>query len=382
MATSAWAAVLWVLVLVPAATVAAGCGRGKADAAEEPAKTVRVETLGRADIEEVLSYPADLKPFAEVRVFSRVPDRILSFPWEDGDEIKEGKRVAVIRTDGMSHGLEQLGAQIDALDVQIENQKTDLDRLDRLLKTGAIPQAEHDRLKTSYLAAKAQRRALRAGKGQLAANASDGVITAAISGVIADKMVEEGDIAVPSMPLCRIINVEKLKVQLRLVEADVPKVKEGQEVVLHLDAYPKNPFKGEVSVVLPYLNQQTRTNTVEVTVDNPKDDKTGKRLLKPGMYGRADLVVDRRPQVLVAPERALLLDNQILEKQKPGEVLRKAFVVGDGGVANKRIVKLGARKGTLWQVLDGLKEGEKIIVRGQHGLKDGQRVEIVEAAKE
>jgi multidrug efflux system membrane fusion protein len=85
---------------------------------------------------------------------------------------------------------------------------------------------------------------------------------------------------------------------------------------------------------------------------------------------------------LVAQELALLLDNQILDKQKPGEILRKAFVVTADGTAHKRIVKLGARKGSMWQVLDGLKEGEQLIVRGQHGLKDGQRVEIVEATKQ
>lgn len=360
----------------------AGCNRGEADAAEEPAKTVRVHTLARADIEHVLSYPADLKPHAEVRVFSRVPDRILSFPWDDGDEIKRGKRVVVIRTDGINAGMAQLGAQMDALDAQIDNHETELKRLKRLFKTGAIPQAELDRLETAYKAAKAQRRALQAGRGQLAANASDGVITAAIDGVIADKMVEEGDIAAPSMPLCRIIDVSKLKAHLRLVEADVPKVKVGQEVVLHLDAYPDKTFKGEVAVVLPYLDAHTRTNTVEVAVDNPKDEKTGHRLLKPGMFGRAELVVERRPNVLVAPEPALLLDNQILEKQKPGEVLRKAFVVDDQGLAHRRLVKLGARKGSLQQVLEGLKEGERIVIRGQHGLKDGQKVEIVEAAKQ
>ena len=123
------------------------------------------------------------------------------------------------------------------------------------------------------------------------------------------------------------------------------------------------------------------TNRVEVVVDNPKDEKTGERPLKPGMYCRAELVVERRPNVLVAPERALLLDNQILDRQKPDEVLRKAFVVGDDGTAQKRIVKLGARKGSTWQVLEGLKEGEQLIVRGQHGLKDGQPVQIVEATK-
>jgi membrane fusion protein (multidrug efflux system) len=370
----------WCLALVLAAGGSA-CDRADAEAAQEPAKTVRVQLVGRSDIEEVLSYPADLKPLAEVRVFSRVPDRILSFPWEDGDEIKRGKRVAVIRTDGMSQGLEQLGAQIDALDVQIDNQETELARFEKLLSTGAISQAEYDRLNTSYLAAKAQRRALKAGRGQLAVNASDGVITAAISGTVADKTVEEGDMAAPSVPLCRIINVDKLKVELRLVEADVPKVRVGQEVLFYLDAFPKQTFKGEVTVVLPYLDQHTRTNTVEVTVDNPKDEKTGLRQLKPGMYGRAELVVERRPNVVVAPEHALVLDAQVLDQQKPGEILRKAFVVNEQGSASKRIVKLGARKGTLWQVLDGLKEGDRLVVRGQHGLKDGQRVEIVEAGK-
>lgn len=372
-----WATGLVLLV----ALGSAGCKKGKADAAEEPAKTVRVEKVGRADIEDVLSYPADLKPSAEVRIFSRVPDRILSFVWQDGDEIKRGMRVAVIRTDGLSLGVEQLGAQMDALDVQIANQEIELGRLTKLLGHGAVAQAEFDRVEASLKAQKAQRRALSAGRGQLAANASDGVITAAIDGVIADKMVQQGDIANPGVPLCRIINVDQLKVELRLVESDVPKVKAGQEVLLRLDAYPKRVFGGKVSVVLPYLDERTRTNTIEVAVANPRDELTGQRPLKPGMYGRAELVVERRVHVLVAPEHALMLDDQVLAQQQPGETLRKAFVVAEGGVAKKRIVKLGARKGSQWQVLDGLKEGERLVVRGQHGLKDGQRVEIVEAEK-
>jgi membrane fusion protein (multidrug efflux system) len=358
------------------------CKKDQGAQAKDPPKTVRVQKIGRADIEYVLTYPADLKPFAEVRVFSRVADRILSFPWEDGDEIKRGQRVAIIRTEGMHQGLAQIAAQRDALDAQLNNQELELGRVKELLAKGSVAQAEYDRLESSYRAAQAQRRALTASQGQLAANAADGVLAAAIGGVIADKSVEAGDIAAPSVPLCRIIQVDRLKVELRLVEADVPKVKLGQTVVLHLDAYPKRTFQGQVSVLLPYLDPQTRTNTVEITVDNPKDESTGKRLLKPGMYGRAELVVERHSQVLVAPEPALLLDNQLLKQQAPGENLRKAFVVDPQGVASKRIVKLGARKGSAWEVLDGLEQDEKLVVRGQHGLKDGQRVEIVDAAKQ
>jgi RND family efflux transporter MFP subunit len=371
-----------VVGLAGSTAVLAACKRdAKAEAEKKDVKTVRVEPVGRADIDDILVYPADLKPSAEVRVFSRLADRILAFPWKDGDEVKRGSRIAVIRTEGISQGVAQVAAQMDALDVQMENQEAELKRLNKLLSSGAIPQAEYDRLNTALLAAKAQRRALVAGKGQLSATASDGVITAAISGVVADKMLEEGDMAVPSMPLCRLISVDKLKVELRLIESDVTKIRMGQKVSLRLDAYPDRAFMGDITAVMPYLEAQTRTNTVEVTVDNAKDEATGQRPLKPGMFGKAEIVVSKRSNVLVAPEPALLLDNQVLEQQKPNEVLRKAFVVDKDTVARQRIVKLGARKGSLYEVLDGLAEGDRLVVRGQHGLKDAQQVEIVEAEK-
>jgi RND family efflux transporter MFP subunit len=305
----------------------------------------------------------------------------LAFPWKDGDEIKRGSRLVIVRAGGISEGMAQVGAQIDALDAQIGSQEADLSRLKALLGSGAIAQAEVDRLDAALSASQAQRRALSAGKGQLAATASDGTILAPISGVIADKMVQVGDMASPGVPLCRIIFVEQLKLQLRLVETDVTKVQKGQQVQLKLDAYPGRVFQGVVSTVLPYLDPQTRTNTVEVAVDNPKDLRTGERALKAGMFGRAELVVSKRHAVLVAPEPALLLDSRILEQQKPGEMLRKAFVVDDQGVAKQRMVRLGARKGAMLEVLDGLLEKDRLVVRGQHGLKDGQKVQLVEAAR-
>ena len=356
-----------------------GCKPGAAGAKKEAEadKPVRVETLGRTDMAEVLRYAADLLPYAEVTIFSPVYERILYFPWEDGDEIRKGQRVALIRKAGLDKGLEQIVAQMEALDIQIKNLESDLERSKELLKKGAITKAMFDKVQTSYLATIAQRKALEAGRGQLAVQAGNAVINAPISGVIAGKMVERGDMAAPQIPLCRIISIDRLKVQLKLVEADVPKVHTGQEAKIHMDCCPGRPFTGKISRIYPYLNAQTRTNTVEVTLENPKDKKTGLRELKPGMFGKAELVVGRRDQVLAAPEPALLLDNTLLQQQKEGEILRKAYVVDDQNVAKQRLVKLGARKGSYYEVLDGLAEGEKIIIRGQHGLKDGQKVKIL-----
>ncbi len=356
-----------------------GCQSSTADAAkpEESATPVRVETLGRTDMAEVLNYAADLLPYAQVEIFSPVYDRIIYFPWEDGDEIRKGQRVALIRKEALDKGLEQIVAQMEALDIQINNLEKELQRSRDLLKKGAITKAIFDKVQTSYLSTVAQRKALEAGRGQLAVRASNAVINAPISGVIAGKMVERGDMAAPQIPLCRIISIDRLKVHLKLVEADVPKVHTGQEVEIYLDCCPGKPFTGSISRIYPYLNSQTRTNTVEVTLENPKDKQTGQRKLKPGMFGRAELTVGRREQVLAAPEPALLLDNNLLKQQQEGEILRKAFVVDDRNIAKRRLVKLGARKGSYYEVLDGLAAGEKIVIRGQHGLKDGQEVKIL-----
>ena len=84
---------------------------------------------------------------------------------------------------------------------------------------------------------------------------------------------------------------------------------------------------------------------------------------------------------IAAPQRALLLDSQLLEQQSGRDVLRRAFVVDEDDVARQRLVRVGARNGSLYQVLDGLLAGERVVVRGQHGLEDGERVEVVTAAR-
>jgi multidrug efflux pump subunit AcrA (membrane-fusion protein) len=69
----------------------------------------------------------------------------------------------------------------------------------------------------------------------------------------------------------------------------------------------------------------------------------------------------------------------VLEQQKSGETLRKVFVV-KGDAAEQRLVKVGARKGSLLEVLDGLTEGERIVVRGQHELRGGDKIEVAKTA--
>ncbi len=366
----------WIVFGLGAVFVAAGCTKA-VPKESEPARPVRVQAVERADLETVLVYGAELLPSVEVKLFSTIMDRILSFPFEDGDVVEKGDVIALIRREGMDRGLEQLGAQLASLDVQIRNLESEQVRARDLFEKGVATQQAFDQVKTTYESTLAQRKALVAGRGQLAATASNAVVKAPMAGVLANKMLEEGDIASPQMPLARLLVVDPLKITLKLVEADVMRVHVDQDVVLDLDAWPGRTFSGRITRILPYLDPETRTNTVEVTVENPKND-AGERLLKPGMYGRARLVTDRKTDAIVAPEEALLLDTRLASE--PGVILRKAVVVREDGTAEIRTVRLGERDGTRWEILEGLSEGERLVTRGNHGVKEGQKVQILEEA--
>jgi len=373
--------VVLVSVLLLSVVLAVGACKKKQDAVREQdrRKPVVTDVVKRGDIAEVLEYPAELLPYAEVRVFSAVPDRIIDFPWRDGQEIQKGQRVALVRKEGLDHGLEQLAAQLEGLDAQIRNLDAELARSRSLADAGVVTQNVVDNVETQYLAMQAQRKALTASRAQLAVTAGNAIVTAPIDGVIAGKTLDRGDMASPQVPLCRIMQIDRLKVMLRLIEADVPKVRVGQAVSIELDAHPGKRFQGVVTTVLPYLDRATRTNAVEVTLDNPVDPEGGQRVLKPGMFGRARIVVEERKGVLLAPETALMLDDAILAAQKPGETLRRVAVAGADGVVHLHVVRLGARSGALWEVTEGVNEGEQVVVRGQHGLQDGQPVQVVAA---
>ena len=367
------------LLMMTALVVAfTSCGAGTEEDNEKKSTDipVRVEKAGTADISIMLSYSADLKASTQIRLLALMTDRILSFPWKDGDEVSKGDVIAVIKKDAISAGLAQIDAQAAGLDVQIANLKVELDRVNGLFAKGVATQQSVDQLSTQYSSTRAQRKALNASRRQLAINAGNAVVKAPADGVLSARMYEEGDIASPQMPLATLLITDPIKVELKLVERDISKVSIDQVVDLHLDAYPARVFQGSVARIFPYVDAGTRTNTVEVMLPNPRNDE-GMRLLKPGMFGKATLLVERREGVVVVPEPALLLDNKLLAIQKAGQQLRKAYVVDSDGIARERTVLLGAREGSRWEIQEGINAGEIVVVRGQHGLTDGRKVSIV-----
>ena len=228
----------------------------------------------------------------------------------------------------------------------------------------------YDQLKSTVRVSEAKRKSVEAAISQTRITAGHAVIRAPITGVIADKRMNEGDIASPQIPLCDIMSEDPVKVVLRLTERDAAAVRMDQPVVIELDAYPNRTFSGRITRILPYMDPATRTNEVEVLLPNPPHPSNGQRQLKPGMFGRARIVAKESLGAVTVSERALLMGDA----RESNEMI--AFVVDKEGIARKRKVRIGIRDGERVEVLSGLKEGERVVVRGQYGLEDGQPVTL------
>lgn len=341
------------------------------------ATPVMVEPVGRADLTRELVYVADLEASAAVTVLSPVTDRIQQFPCDNGDEVRAGQVLAVVRSEALGKGLEQAAANVDGLEIQLAQAEAELQRSAELLQREVITMQTYEQVETQHRATVASLTAARAAYDQLAVSVGDARVEAPIGGIVADRTLDAGDFASMQVPLCRVLDVDPIVLQLRLTEADVARVAVGQEVSLQVDARPGETFAGTVQRIMPYLDAATRTNTVEVHVPNPRDGETGQRALKPGMFGRASIVAEQRSGAVAAPDDALVLDSQLLANQAPGQILRKAYVIDEHGVARQRIVEVGLRDDGLSEILTGLAEGDQLVVRGQHQLSDGDAVSVV-----
>lgn len=182
-----------------------------------------------------------------------------------------------------------------------------------------------------------------------------------IDGIVGRIYVDIGTSVSPQTPVGLVVNMEMVKVKIDVAEKDLPKVKQGQEVKITVDAYPDEVFEGVVEKVSPVVNVDSRTAPVEIKIPNLK------YMLKPGMFARTEIILGKIEDAIVVPREAVIagLDENFL-------------FVADSDKADKRIVTLGIEKLDKVQIISGLKSGEKVIIKGQQKLKDGLAIEIIE----
>jgi HlyD family secretion protein len=189
-------------------------------------------------------------------------------------------------------------------------------------------------------------------------------IIAPFPGEIVRRNVDNGSLLSPSTPVVTLAHMETLKVVANVLEKDISFVKIGMKVKILSEAYPDKPFEGTIVRINKALDLATRTLQAEINVPNPG------RLLKPGMFARIEVALKEKLGALVVPRTAVVEE----------EGKQFVFVV-EGNQAIRKPIVTGIEQGTVIEVVEGVKDGDKIVVRGQESLRDRSTIRVVEGVE-
>jgi len=358
--------------------------RAETDLPLSRGELVAVEVVGlqTRDIEESLELVGSLEAGRDVEIRSRVSGQIMELTVDVGDRITAGQelvridaseqRELVRRAEAAKQvAIAERGAQ--ELRVTAAGQEHRRQRDLRSQGVGTAQQLEAAESKLGI--AKAELR-LSASKVEQAESelersrlaVAERRIESPLSGRVASRMVQVGDLAKSDLGLLRIVDLSTVRTTLHVGESDYRELRRGQRAEVRVDTFPDAVFVGHVERLAPVLDPETRTAVVYVAVENSRG------LLKPGMYARVRVVLDRHEGASVVPLSAVV-DSQ-------GR--KTIFVVsGDGQSVRQVEVRLGLTAGDgLVEVLDGLEPADRVVTLGSHLVQDGQQVELVELVDE
>lgn len=350
------------------------------------AAPVEVAQIERRSIQDRRTFSGTLATPAEVRVAPKVGGRIVDLHVDVGETVTRGETVAELDSAEYRQAVAQAEAELVVAQANLseataalEIAQRDLRRNEDLQAEGIVSEAAYDTVRAEELAARsrvevAEAQVLRAESALESARIRLGYTTVnadwsnRVAGdeqrVVAERFVEEGDTVAANTPLLRVVTLDPLEAVIFVTERDYGRVSPGQPVTLRTDAFPGETFGGEVSLVAPTFNEASRQARVELTIDNPD------LRLKPGLFVRAQTVLDHAADALVVPEVALTA--------RGGQ--EGIFVVENETQSVQFVpVALGIRQGGFVQVSgEGLAAGQQVVTLGQQLLDDGTVVTIPE----
>lgn len=178
-------------------------------------------------------------------------------------------------------------------------------------------------------------------------------IYATVSGTVTEKLAEEGDYVSQGQPIVKVSNLSTVWAMFDVYENQISQLKVGQKITVSTNAYPNKEFEATISFIDPRLNIQSRTTTVRATLNNKES------LFKPGMFVSSAIQLEEEgdADILVSiPATAVLWTGKrslVYVKTSPDEP-----------IFEMREVALGVKNGDVYTILDGLSNGEEVVVNG------------------
>lgn len=304
--------------------------------------SVEVVTASKRDVAEESTYSSTVEAYATNNIMPQTGARIRKINVEVGDYVVKGQVLA-----------EMDRLQLDQLELQIQNDEIEYARLKGLYEEGGVSQSDFEAAELGYKVRKTNYQNL----------LENTILRSPINGYVTARNFDKGDMFSMSAPLFTVQQVIPVKLLVGISENEYTKVKKGDTVSLTVDALPGRSFTGKVNRLYPTINAATHTFNAEVVVQNSD------RALRPGMFARVKVVFGTN-------HRVVLPDQCIVKQEGTGQ--KFVYLLNNDETVSYVPVTLGRHIGAEYEVIDGVLEGDAVVLKGQATLKDGVKVIVLE----
>jgi RND family efflux transporter MFP subunit len=350
-----------------------GRGGGRQGGAFRPPMTVELANASRGDIAQQLTVVGNLVGDATVSVVPKAAGRLEIVTVRLGDRVQHGQRIAKIEDEEIQQQVKQAEAALEVSkatirqrEADLELAKTNAERSRNLFQRQLLPQQTLDDSESKYQSAiaaldlaRAQDAQSRARYEELKVTLDNTIIVSPVDGFVARRAADPGAYVSPNAPVVDVVDIGRVRLVVNVVEKDLKAVAVGNTARVEVDAFPGETFTGRIARVAPVLDPATRTSPIEIEIPNPTFR------LKPGMYARVGITTETRPNALVVPANAVIDSNGT-----------RGVFLAMNDVAAWRPVKVGIENDQRIEILDGVRDGDRVVTVGAASLRDGDRIAL------
>ncbi|MTK11083.1 MAG: efflux RND transporter periplasmic adaptor subunit [Clostridiaceae bacterium] len=386
--------------------------KNKGIEAKEEIRNVKTQKIKLGSISAEVEFPGNLKAKTQVAVFPKTGGRVASVNVNVGDKVTAGQLLYTLDTaeleanlqaqqaglqaananlektsdSGLAQQVSQAEQSLQKAQVRFNDVKDNYDKMQKLYSAGAIAKKELDDAKTQYdnasidlnadqtnlnllldkigpqntKAAAAQVAQSQAGVNSVQIQINNAKITSPISGIVAAKDVEVGQMAGGQSGSVTVIDSTSVTAEITVPDKMLGRLQVGQSIPVVVSALENKEVPGVIETISPEANSKDNSYIVKIKVDNANGE------IKSGMFAKVSLQAESKDNVLIVPNQAIKIENGV----------NYIYTVGNGKI-KKVSVNTGISNNKFTEVSGNIKENDDIITEGQSILAQGEKVNIV-----
>ncbi|PJI39023.1 efflux RND transporter periplasmic adaptor subunit [Ferrovibrio sp.] len=315
----------------------------------------------RADLRQVVRLNGTIQPFNQSLLRAEVAAVVNEISVRRGESVKKGQLLARLDTSDVGARMREKQSNLESARSALKLAEINREKAITLTQRGVKSQTALDEAENAWRNARANVAAMEQQLSVARKSVHDAAIYAPLDGLVAERFVNPGERVAIDAKLFSIADLDLMEVEALVPARDVPQLRAGQKVVLHVEGFGDRRFDAHIERINPTAQSGSRSIPVYVLLQNPE------HVLRGGMFGAGEAVLVEAPGVIAIPGEALREENgtRVVYVLKDGKLERRAVKVALQGSADGRI-----------GIAEGVAENETVVATPGLRLNDGLAARI------